>query len=379
MKIQFLTRQLATLLILTGLLGVSAHTVMFVVGASPAQSSNSQAPAAVPLEPVAAILDAFRSHDIVALDEGDHGNEQGHEFRLSLIRDPRFPMIVNDIVVEVGNARYQDLIDRFVNGEAVPDERLRQVWQNTTQPHFVVDVPIYEEFFRAVRAVNMSVPNERRLRVVLGDPPIDWEAVERGEDPGKWLSIRDRHAADVVRREVLARHRRALVIYGGAHLQRRAIISNYERGEFDPLVGLLSAAGDARLFTIWTNTLVDMDVVQPQVASWPSPSLALLRGTVLGATDFAFYYPGMPRFAIRNGRPEPIARAEWRTWPMEEQFDAVLYVGSRSAITYARLPPSLCADAGYMKMRLSRMSLVPGPEAEVRRLTAYCAAQQGRE
>ena len=63
---------------------------------------------AVPVEPVVALLDAFESHDVVAL--GDpHGNERAHAFRLSLIRDDRFVSAVDDIVVEWGNARYQDL------------------------------------------------------------------------------------------------------------------------------------------------------------------------------------------------------------------------------------------------------------------------------
>ena len=78
------------------------------------------------------------------------GNEQCHAFRLSLIRDPRFTGAVNDIVVEFGNARYQDLMDRFVEGEEVPYESLRQVWLNTTQPVQEWAFPIYEEFFRAV-------------------------------------------------------------------------------------------------------------------------------------------------------------------------------------------------------------------------------------
>jgi hypothetical protein len=66
---------------------------------------------AVPVEPIAAIVDAFRSDRIVALGD-NHGNEQGHKFRLSLIRDPRFAAAVDDIVVEFGSARYQDLMDR---------------------------------------------------------------------------------------------------------------------------------------------------------------------------------------------------------------------------------------------------------------------------
>jgi erythromycin esterase-like protein len=71
---------------------------------------------AVPLDPIPAILDAFKTHQIVALGEGAHGNEQGNAFRLALIRDPRFAATVNDIVVELGNARYQDVMDRYVNG-----------------------------------------------------------------------------------------------------------------------------------------------------------------------------------------------------------------------------------------------------------------------
>ena len=39
--------------------------------------------------------------------------------------------------------------------------------------------PIYEDFVRAVRAVNASVPRERQLRVLLGDLPVDWDAARR--------------------------------------------------------------------------------------------------------------------------------------------------------------------------------------------------------
>src|SRR5262245_15746209 len=59
-----------------------------VADSSWAQQSAS-ARQAVPVDPIPAILEAFRSHSIVALGEGIHGNEQGHAFRLSLIRDSR--------------------------------------------------------------------------------------------------------------------------------------------------------------------------------------------------------------------------------------------------------------------------------------------------
>ena len=80
---------------------------------------------AVRLDPTSVILDAFATHSVVALGEGAHGNVLGHAFRLALIRDPRFAAVVNDIVVESGSATYQDVMDRFVRGEDVPESALR--------------------------------------------------------------------------------------------------------------------------------------------------------------------------------------------------------------------------------------------------------------
>jgi len=55
--------------------------------ASTAASQTAASPAAVPVEPIAAIIDAFHSHSVVALPDA-HGNEGRHAFLISLIRDP---------------------------------------------------------------------------------------------------------------------------------------------------------------------------------------------------------------------------------------------------------------------------------------------------
>ena len=67
---------------------------------------------------------------------------------------------------------------------------------------------------------------------------------------------------------------------------------------------------------------------------------------------------------------------------MEDQFDAVLYLGPPSSITIRRseIAPSLCVDTDYMKMRLSRMALMeppgatppPGVVSPSERLQRYC-------
>src|ERR1041384_4998482 len=113
-----------------------AFTLALVIGSAQPSAANP----AIPLDPITAVLEAFRAHNIVALGDGAHNSEQSHTFRIALIRDPRFAATVNDIVVECGNARYQDLMDRFAAGEEVPDASLRQVWRNTTTPTALWDL-----------------------------------------------------------------------------------------------------------------------------------------------------------------------------------------------------------------------------------------------
>ncbi len=314
---------------------------------------------AVPVDPVSAILDVFDSYRIVALGEGNHGNVQGHVFRLSLIQHPRFADTVNDIVVEFGNARYQSLMDRFVRGEEVPPASLRRIWQDTTQPFTTWDSPIYEEFFQTVRTVNSSRARDRQLRVLLGDPPIDWNVIKHAEQALQWLDSRDTHPAELIKREVLSQNRRALVIYGDMHFQRKNIQLNYmdhHGPEGKTLVNLLETTTD--VFTVWTNTHTNLAILQPNVISWQKPSLVRIRGTTLGAADFTSYYPMQSdRLTVRDGKAVPVPRDQWRSLRMENQVDAVLYLGLPTEITYSRILPALCADTAYVAMRLGRLAL----------------------
>jgi hypothetical protein len=327
---------------------------------------------AVPVEPIDAIVKAFRSHPIVALGNVEfRGNEQCQKFRLALIRDPRFTAIVNDIVVEFGDARYQDVMDRFVSGQDVPYDSLRRVWQDTTQVEYEWDLPVYEEFFRAVRAVNSSLPRERRLRVLLGDPPINWDSIHSIQELHEGMGDRDGYAVNVLRRGVLAKGRRALLIYGGQHLIRRNTVAEVRSPESTTMpvdewargiVARIEKDNLAKVFTVLPETRRDLTALQPDLASWPAPSLAILRGTTLGA---AIWEPGPQRRPVR----------------MEDQADAILYLGPPSSMTMSKLSPALCSDPVYMKMRLGRLSLVSPPAgatfSPADQLKDYCAHPEG--
>jgi hypothetical protein len=320
-----------------------------------AQSTPRRQPA-IQREPIAAIVDAFGTHPLVAIGD-NHGNVQAHEFRLALVRDARLAGVVHDIVVEFGSARYQNLMDRFIRGEDVADLELRRVWQDTTQIEEAWDLPIYEDFFRAVRNVNSSRRPEQRLRVLLGDPPIDWAAVRTGDDLKPWMD-RDGHAVDVIRREVLSRGRRALIVYGDQHLLRRSTAPNATDEWAGGIVAQLEKTGLARVFSIHIDTRRDLAAIQADVSTWPIPSLTVLADTTLGQTVMD---------------PSPGRRPV----SMQEQFDAMLYLGSPATMTIAQLAPALCADADYVRMRAGRLGLLPPPPDApfnpADRLRARCA------
>lgn len=103
-----------------------------------------------------------------------------------------------------------------------PRDQLRQIWENTTVVTGVWTAPMYEGMLREVRSLNGTLPPSKQVRVLLGDPPIDWSVV-RGpadEDMNDW---RDAHFAWVVDEQVMKKGRRALLWIGGAHLSRQVL------------------------------------------------------------------------------------------------------------------------------------------------------------
>src|SRR5262245_44190954 len=50
---------------------------------------------------------------------------------------------------------------------------------------------VHAAFFRTVREVNAMRPAEKRIRVLLGDPPIDSDNIRGASDYSKWVIQRD--------------------------------------------------------------------------------------------------------------------------------------------------------------------------------------------
>lgn len=65
-----------------------------------------------------------------------------------------------------------------------------------------------------------------------------------------------------------------------------------------------------------------------------------------------------------------ICANQWVSRRLEDIVDAILYVGREH--TSAPIAPDLCADSGYIKMRLDRIALVDLPQEEADRVKRLC-------
>lgn len=242
-----------------------------------------------------------------------------------------------------------------MRGDSVAFDTLRPAWQNTTIPN---EIPVDEEFLQVVRTLNSTLPRDRRIRVLLGDPPIDWNVVRERADHFKWLAMRDSYPAAVVQVGVLARQRRALLVYGHLHFQRKNIYSNLDMGDWrsQTIVSLLESAGPTKVFSIW-RVGDSAARIQPEVASWNAPSLAIRQGTALGAADMTTFSPTPARFVFRGDSRESIPRD----------------LGPDSTRSEMRLSARICSDARYIEERLRRIALTGIPQHEAERVRKLCS------
>jgi hypothetical protein len=323
-----------------------------IVGAA----KNSQGAAPQPLDARQGILDAFDSFPLVALSEA-HGLQEEINFLDSLIRHPAFPNKVNAIVLEAGNARYQDVIDRYVAGDEVARAELQPVWRDHTCCALgPMDSYHIEQFFTAVRVVNQQLPMAQRLRVLAGDPPIDWSKVRKTKDLTPWVTQRDTHYAEIVENEVLAKNRKALLIMGGVHLSRAPLPGA------DPKAGVMlqivESKHPGKTFVVGVHEGFGRRTseLEPRLAEWPRPSLALVRGTWL--ENLEGVDEGLDVFfdAKTGKRATPADRQK----ESKDRPDAILYLGPRAELTMEPRPVELFRDDSYFQELNRRHQLAHG-------------------
>jgi hypothetical protein len=302
----------------------------------------------VPEPAVSAILAAFDKYEVVAMPQ-DHGMQDLDDFIFSLIRNPAFSEKVNTIVFESGNSLYQPILDHYIAGEDVPFTEVQKVWRKMGQPA-AGNSAFVEQFYPLVRALNQKLPPQRRLRVLAGDPPIDWDQIKSAEDAIR-LVHRDQGIASVMEKEVLSQHRKALMLFGTFHTMHNtpgSAVSLYEK-DYPNVTFVISDLG---MFDTDLPSLYDSKFV-----SWPIPALAPAKGTWLGALDLSHFIPPGTRIDqdcnVHHEFPKPLQR------PMEDYIDAFLYLGPQDLRLREKIPADIALDVTY-KAELQRGAAMIG-------------------
>src|SRR3954453_15430763 len=97
------------------LVSVSILALSCLALTAPTHGSQDGAPRpATPQDAITAILDTFQSFRAGSFPGGHTDANESQALLRALIADPRFGATVNDIVVEFGSSRYQDVMDRYI-------------------------------------------------------------------------------------------------------------------------------------------------------------------------------------------------------------------------------------------------------------------------
>ena len=290
------------------------------------------------------MLAAFHHHPLVGL--GDyHGLAQEEDFFTFLIRDKRFATDVGNVVVEFGDASQQKTLDRYLAGEEVPYEQLRKVWSDVVGWTPTVIAAGYANFYAAVRAVNLNLAPQQRIHVWLGEPPIDWSKINTKEDLSSYTGDRDRYPAEIIRTEILAKGKKALVIYGYFHL--------YGSGSLRDQV---DSSRPGAFLVIVPHTGYEagscLTCFEQAAREWPQPALA--TSTKESNLEFDLISQGCkPATSFEAG--SPISAAVEKTGALNEvelrlsasPGDALLYLGPASSLTQSPDLPDLYLDFEY--------------------------------
>ena len=265
-----------------------------------------------------------------------HNNKQEYEWLQSLVANPEFADRVDDVVMELGNSLYQRSVDRYIAGEAVPIEEVQRAWRNTLG--LGPPPPIYGDLYKTVRETNMRRPGKHQMRVLCGDPYINWDKVKKQDDIGPFLGHRDQWYAQVVNDEVLAKHHRAFLIAGSAHFLRQQG-NGYIEPEFR------RAGAKTFLILAGTNAVKGYDDLDKRFNSWPAPSIVPLNGNWVG---------DLPAIPVISGGTEVIDTP----LKLKDAADALLYLGPRDSLIAVSARREEVDGTPYGKELLRRMTVL---------------------
>lgn len=322
-------------------------------------ASNDIAGPVAPQDATNAMIHLFQTHNIVMLGES-HGNRQEYEWLCQLVKTPAFADSVDDIVVEHGNALYQQTVDRYIAGEDIPSGQVQKAWRNMISSVPSVS-PVYGSFYQAIREANLQHRGKHQIRLLMGGPPGDWDRINSPQNLAPYEAEREQWYAQVVKDQVLAKHRRALLIMGASHflrghaqllqeellLQQHQPIPQLDRSQIAPgyIEQELRAAGANTYLVVFGSNVIDgQGHTDKRFDSWPTPAIAPASGSWLEKL------PAQPLLSCGHAPATPLT--------LGDEADAMLYVAPCADLTNVEVPRAELEGTPYGQEVARRAAII---------------------
>jgi hypothetical protein len=169
--------------------------------------------------PVQYVLDKFKDHDVVILGEM-HEVRENCELFADLI-DPLYHQAgVRYFAMELLRYKNTSLVNQLVTGKEYDQQLALRIFRDYAHPD--VGYKEYMDIIKAIWQLNNKLPPQAEKFKVIALDKGDWEAIDLPTSPStkeyeEFVKAHDPFMADVLEREVLAKHGKALVQIGYMH------------------------------------------------------------------------------------------------------------------------------------------------------------------
>ena len=291
------------------------------------------------------IIKSFEHSNIIGFGEGAHGLENFHQFFIKMLDNVKIQEIIDVLIVEFANTDYQDILDEYIFGKNISIKDLRKIWRESTQsPGRFGEHPVYLELLKKIREINLTLPEEKKIRVIGGDPSIDWKSITTWDEYAKEVGFnRIFFPAKLAIEHGINCDKKVLLIYSGFHLVK----INDQR--IDPNHQTITTVINNKR----PNGMKVIEVFNPksfeleeQVKGLPLYSILDLSKDKLGNFSAEKLFSSI----YKNGKKEIL----FEGFKVKELFDAFLYVGQNNTWEIREIPITDYSDEEWIELNRRR-------------------------
>lgn len=333
--------------------GLAALTIVALLSSTACRTQTADDR---PVDALEYIRRSVHRFPIVALAEGAHAAREPHLFLRRVLGDSAVLAAVDVIILEFAAGRQQSVLDAYIRGDTVPFDALSRVWRDTQQsPVGPWDSPLYPALLEVIRDANLRLPPDQRVRVLAGDPPIDWELIRARDDYRAAATPRDPYVAAMAIEQAFGQGRHVLIIFGGVHLPKATMAPG------DPRNSITSRIRESH-----PDGVRAIEFLKPEDLGVADRIAELREGTAyptdrhwVGDLDAGLFFPMVyaPVTDPATGQQEMRELRLYSGRTVRELFDALVYIGP--ARTWEGVGPSFDPqrDAAYLA-ELNRRSML---------------------